>query len=118
MIKLKIVDGLYCPVPFCDECGKEIEGADKHDRGAYIFLMPQSEQQEGAVLDFAFVHTSDAKGCMDRWERHHHAAKYGKTSRGWMPLEWLAVYMFNSPGFHCGLHEKWRIVEGEIRSGS
>ena len=116
MIKIKIVDGLYCPTPFCDECGEEIKGADKGDPGAYIFLMPTSKSHEGATLDIAFVHMSHARGCMDRWEKRHRANASDETLRGWDVLKRLAIFAFNNPGFQSGLSEKFRIVKGEIQS--
>lgn len=121
MIKIKIVEGRYCPVPFCDECGKEIEGDAKDDPGAIVYLTPGSEIHEGATFNLAFVHKNYAKNgnrCMDRWEKRHHVNETDETLNGWEDLERFAVYVFNNPGFRSGLHEKYRIEKGEIRSDS
>lgn len=105
MLKIKLVDDLFCPTPFCDQCGKEIEGAANGDPGAYVYTTRVSESQAGHVFDLAFVHKNYARNggrCMDRWEAQH--ANRGNTAvdapiMGWGDLDELVEQMAHNPGF-------------------
>ena len=105
MLKIKLVGNLFCPTPFCDQCGKEIEGATLGDPGAYVYVSRVSECHEGHVFDMFFVHKNYAKNgsrCMDRWEAQHanrDDLAPDAPMMGWLDLDELVKTMPNNPGF-------------------
>jgi hypothetical protein len=113
MLKMKSIEGRACPTPFCDFCGREIEGGSD-DPGASVWVVPTTADKASAYA-VAFVHKNDARNgdrCMDRWEAQH-ARTQGDAGMAWNDLHELPMFVFNNPGFQHPSH-KYKIVKGPV----
>ena len=100
---------VYCPVIYCDYCGKRIM---KANQGIYEY----SGKVGGAPMEVVFLHArGDGRHCYLAWEKSHPNLEgpLGPDHRPWDTLEYFLPMLVNNMWLNQE-HINWIARENEV----